>query len=108
MRASIPLWRQIAAWTIRGIGIALGAVLAVTYSFLIWDAPPDIDWPHARLRSVVGLYLVAPVLLFAAPVWLCGWIATFIAPLRDNDKKDSETRTYLKIADGRRSSISVR
>jgi len=93
MRASIPLWRQIAAWTIRGIGIALGAVLAVTYSFLIWDAPPDIDWPHARLRSVVGLYLVTPVLLFAGPGWLFGWIAAFIAPFRDNDEKGRESNS---------------
>ncbi|MGO9397799.1 MAG: hypothetical protein ACLP19_08155 [Xanthobacteraceae bacterium] len=49
------------------------------------------DWPNARLRSVMGLYLLIPLLLFAGPIWLFGWIAAFVAPMRYNGKKDRET-----------------
>jgi len=80
-----------AAWLIRGIGVAIGAGLAAVYLLLIWDSPPEIDWPHARLRSVVGLYILTPLLLCAGPVWLFGWIAGFVAPVRSTSKKDRET-----------------
>jgi len=85
------LWRNAAAWSIRGLGAALGTALAVIYVFLIWDSPPQIDWPNARLRSVMGLHLLVPLLLFAGPIWLFGWIAAFVAPMRYNGKKDRET-----------------
>ena len=42
---------------------------------------PDIDWPDARLRSVMGLYLLLPLVLLAGPIWLFGWIAAFVAPM---------------------------
>ena len=90
--SAIPRWRTAAAWVIRGAGIALGAALAGIYLALLWDAPPQIDWPHARLRSVAGLYLVTPALLFGGSVWIFGFIAGFVAP-RSDRKKDKETDT---------------
>jgi hypothetical protein len=86
MSTPIPVWRTIAAWSIRGLGIVIGAALAAVYLLLMWESPPDIDWPHARLRSVVGLYLVFPLLLLAGPIWLFGWIAAFIAPMQSTNK----------------------
>jgi len=64
--------------------------LAAIYLLLMRESPPDIDWPHARLRSVVGLYLLFPLLLLAGPIWLFGWIAAFVAPMQSTNKKDRE------------------
>ena len=90
MRTSIPVWRTMAAWSIRGFGVVIGAALAAIYLLLMRESPPDIDWPHARLRSVVGLYLLFPLLLLAGPIWLFGWIAAFVAPMQSTNKKDRE------------------
>jgi hypothetical protein len=81
MKAPIPVWRRMAAWSIRGLGIAIGTALAAVYLLLMWESPPDIDWPDARLRSVMGLYLLLPLVLLAGPIWLFGWIAAFVAPM---------------------------
>ena len=96
MSTPIPVWRTIAAWSIRGLGIVIGAALAAVYLLLMWESPPDIDWPHARLRSVVGLYLVFPLLLLAGPIWLFVWIAALSRPCnpptkQSTNKKDRET-----------------
>jgi len=97
MKAPIPVWRRMAAWSIRGLGIAIGTALAAVYLLLMWESPPDIDWPDARLRSVMGLYLLLPLVLLAGPIWLFGWIAAFVAPMKhsqkvqDIRKKDRET-----------------
>jgi hypothetical protein len=82
-----------AARAIRGLGITIGAALAAVYLLLMWESPPDIDWPHARLRSVVGLYLLFPLLLLAGPIWLFGWIAAFVAPMQSARKK---CKTFAK------------
>ncbi len=87
----MPPWRTIAAWVLRALGGALGAAIALIYAALIWTLPPPIDWPHARLRSVMGLYLVSPALLFGGPAWIFFWIAARIAPLGYNEKNDRET-----------------
>jgi hypothetical protein len=87
MRAPIPRWQSLAAWSIRAFGVAIGAALAAVYLLLMWDSPPDIDWPNARLRSVMGLYLLFPLLLLAGPIWLFGWIAAFVAPTQSARKK---------------------
>ena len=69
---------------------AIGGALAAIYLWIIWGSPPEIDWPHARPRNVLGLYLVTPLLLLAGPVWLCGWIATVFAPRKTRREKDRE------------------
>jgi hypothetical protein len=84
MRAPIPVWRTLAAWSIRGLGITIGAVLAAVYLLLMWD----IDWPHARLGTVIALYLVFPLLLLVGPIWLFGWIAAFVAPPQPTREAD--------------------
>jgi hypothetical protein len=83
--------RSMAAWFIRAIGVAIGAALAAVYLLLIWESLPEIDWPRAHLRSVVGLYILTALLLCAVPVWLFGWIAGFVAPAHSTSKKDRET-----------------
>lgn len=50
-KAPIPRWRGLTAWSIRGLGIAVGAAFAAVYLLLMWESPPDIDWPNARLRG---------------------------------------------------------
>jgi hypothetical protein len=32
----MPVWRTMAAWSIRGLGIAIGAALAAVYLLLMW------------------------------------------------------------------------
>jgi hypothetical protein len=91
MKTPIPRWRSMAAWSIRGLGIAIGAALGAAYLLLMWESPPEIDWPHARLRSVMGLYLLFPLLLLAGPIWLFDRIAAFVAPMPSANKKDRET-----------------
>ena len=93
VKVPIGLWRSAAAWSIRGLGIAIGTALAAVYLLLMWKSPPDIDWPHTRLRSVMGLYLVFPLLLLAGPIWLFGWVAAFVAPMRSARKK---CKTFAK------------
>ena len=65
MRDAMPRWRTIAA--VRVLSVALGAAITLIYVALIWTSPPPIDWPHARLRSVLGLYILIPALLFGGP-----------------------------------------
>jgi hypothetical protein len=98
VKVPIGLWRSAAAWSIRGLGIAIGTALAAVYLLLMWKSPPDIDWPHARLRSVMGLYLVFPLLLLAGPIWLirlgrclCRANAIRSKKVQDIRKKDRET-----------------
>ncbi len=87
----MPLWRTMAAWLLRALGVAVGAAIALIYVALIWTSPPPIDRPHARLQSVMGLYLVIPTLPFGGPAWISFWITARIAPLGYNEKNDRET-----------------
>jgi hypothetical protein len=93
MKAPIPVWRRMAAWSIRGLGIAIGTALAAVYLLLMWESPPDIDWPDARLRSVMGLYLLLPLVLLAGPIWLFGCCRAneHSQKVQDIRKKDRET-----------------
>ena len=47
MKAPILVWRGMTAWSIRGLGTAIGTALAAVYLLLMWESPADIDWPHA-------------------------------------------------------------
>jgi hypothetical protein len=87
----MPRWRTIAAWAVRALGVALGAAIALIYVALIWTSPPSIDWPRARLRAVMGLYVLTPAALFGGPAWIFFWVAARIAPLGYNEKNDRET-----------------
>jgi hypothetical protein len=60
----------------------------------MWESPPDIDWPHARPRSVLVLYILFPLLLLTGPIWLFGWIAAFVALMQSTSKKDRETDLF--------------
>ena len=80
-----------AAWLLHLLGVTRGAAIALIYVALIWASPPSIDWPHARLRTVTGLYVLAPALLFGGLAWIFSWTAARIAPLGYNEKNDRET-----------------
>jgi hypothetical protein len=51
-------------------------------------ADVGLDWPHARLGTVIALYLVFPLLLLVGPIWLFGWIAAFVAPTQPTREAD--------------------
>ncbi len=92
VKVPIGLWRSAAAWSIRGLGIAIGTALAAVYLLLMWKSPPDIDWPHARLRSVMGLYLVFPLLLSRRPDLAIRLGRCLVAPMRSARKKCKDIR----------------
>ena len=60
----MPWWRTTATWLLHLLGITRGAAIALIYVALIWTSPPSIDWQRARLKTVTGLYVLAPALLF--------------------------------------------
>ena len=86
----MPAWRIVAIRAVRGIGIALGAALALIYLYMICDAPPTIDWPRARLKTVVGLYVITPALLIGGAFWLSSRLANLIAPPAATATNDKE------------------
>jgi hypothetical protein len=69
--------RKIVALLIRTGGFLLGAAVASLYVFLMWSAPPDLSNVH-RLGTVIGLFLVTPILLFFGPFWLADRLAAFV------------------------------
>jgi hypothetical protein len=71
--------------TIRVLGVVLGAAAALLYLALISTVGPPIHWPHARARTMIGLYLLTPLLIFAGVVWLCFWIAARNDPVQPPD-----------------------
>jgi hypothetical protein len=75
--AAISGTRKIFGFLIRAIGAVLGAAAGSLYVFLMWSSPPDLSNVH-RLGTVIGLFLVIPLLLFFGPFWLADWLAAFI------------------------------
>ena len=92
MKAPILVWRGMTAWSIRGLGIAIGTALAAVYLLLMWDARGH-RLAACALRSVMGLYLLLPLVLLAGPIWLFGWVAAFVAPMQSARKK---CKTFAK------------
>lgn len=58
----------------------LGAAAALLYVAFILNSGPPIHWPHTRARTLMGLYVLTPLLIFAGAVWLFSWIAAHIDP----------------------------
>jgi hypothetical protein len=75
--AAISGTRKIFGFLIRAIGALLGAAAASLYVFLMWSAPPDLSNVH-RPSTVIGLFLVTPLLLFFGPFWLADRLAALI------------------------------
>jgi hypothetical protein len=75
--------RKIAAWSIRGAGLLLGAILVSLYLLIVWEAPPDMS--NASPRAVFNFYVTGPLLLFSGPMFLAGWISSRIDHRRLTD-----------------------
>jgi len=69
--------RKTFGFLIRAIGALIGAAAASLYVFLMWTSPPDLSNMH-RLSTVIGLFIVTPVLLFFGPFWLADRLAAVI------------------------------
>jgi hypothetical protein len=69
--------RKVVAFAIRTIGFLLGAAAASLYVILMWSSPPDFSTVH-RISTVIGLFLVTPILLFFGPFWLADRLAAFV------------------------------
>jgi hypothetical protein len=68
-------WRKVAGRAIQGLGFLLGTALVLIYCALLWTDPvPDLS--HSRLSSVMGLYVVTPIMILGGTVWLFTWIAS--------------------------------
>jgi hypothetical protein len=80
-----------AAWSIRGLGIANRPGADRGLSFVDVGLALGHRLAECPLAGVMGFYLLFPLLLFAGPIWLFGWVAAFVAPMSSTNKKDRET-----------------
>jgi hypothetical protein len=67
------------------LGFALGAALTVVFEALVWTSPPP-DWSHMRLRTLVGMVLGMPIIIFGGTFWLGNRIAARLDPSRRVDR----------------------
>ena len=75
--AAISGARKSFGFLIRATGALIGAAAASLYVFLMWGSPPDLSNVH-RLSTVIGLFIVTPLLLFFGPFWLADRLAAVI------------------------------
>jgi hypothetical protein len=78
-RPNVPRWRKVAGRAIQWIGFLLGAAFVLIYCALLWTDPAS-DLSHMRFRSIIGVYVVIPIILFGGPIWLFSWIAGRLDP----------------------------
>jgi hypothetical protein len=81
MAGTTPPWRKTAGSAAVWLAALLGTAVALVYEVLMCTAPSP-DWSQMRLRTFIGAYVAAPIVILVGILWLGDWIGGRVDPDR--------------------------